>query len=59
MVGLVTVTVSPYMHGQAFNSCSKGVADHAVLLQSAEALKWLNKLKNEPFVAYLKHKVGQ
>jgi hypothetical protein len=28
-------------------------------MQSAEGLKWLNKLKNEPFVAYLKRKVGQ
>jgi hypothetical protein len=41
MVGLVAV--SPYKHGQ-FYSCAKGVAENA----SAEALKWLNKLKNEP-----------
>jgi hypothetical protein len=39
MEGLVAM--SPYKHGQ-FNSRAKGVTEHA----SAEALKWLNKLKN-------------
>jgi hypothetical protein len=36
-------------------SRAKGVAEHA----SAEAMKNLNKLKNEPYMAYLKRKLGE
>jgi hypothetical protein len=45
MAGLVAV--SPYKHGP-FDSRAKGVAEHA----SAEVMKNLNKLKNEPCMTY-------
>ena len=45
--------MSPYKHGQ-YNSRAKSVAEHA----SAEVMKNLNKLKNEPYMAYLKRKLG-
>jgi hypothetical protein len=50
------VAVSPYRHGP-FNSRAKGVTEH--WHASAEAMKNLNKLKNKPFMAYLKHKLGE
>jgi hypothetical protein len=31
----------------------------AVCTRTAEALKWLNKVKNDPYMAYLKRKLGQ
>jgi hypothetical protein len=52
MAGLVAV--SPYKHGP-FDSRAKGVAKHS----SAEAMENLNKLKNEPYIAYLKRKLGE
>ena len=51
MEGLVAV--SPYKDGP-FDSRAKGVAEHA----TKEAFKNLNKPKNEPYMAYLKRKLG-
>ena len=48
MEGLVAV--SPYKDGP-FDSRAKGVAEHAA--------NNLNKLKNEPYMAYLKSKLGE
>ena len=52
MEGLVAV--SPYQDGP-FDSRAKGVAEHT----SAEAFNLLNKLNNEPYMAYLKRKLGE
>ena len=52
MAGLVAV--SPYKNGP-FDSRAKGVAEHA----ATEAYNQLNKLKNEPYMAYLKRKLGE
>ena len=52
MEGLVAV--SPYKDGP-FDSRAKGVAEHA----ATEAFNNLNKIKNEPYMAYLKRKLGE
>ena len=52
MAGLVAV--SPYKHG-AFDPRAKGIAEQA----ATEAFNNLNKLKNEPYMAYLKRKLGE
>jgi len=52
MEGLVAV--SPYKDGP-FDSRAKGVAEHA----ATEAFNNLNKIKNEPYMDYLKRKLGE
>jgi hypothetical protein len=55
MVG--PVAASPYKLAP-FDSRAKGVKEHA----SAKAMKnlsCLNKLKNEPYMAYLQYKLGE
>ena len=51
MEGLLAV--SPYVNGP-FDSRAKGVAEAV----AAAALSDLNQLANEPYMAYLKHKLG-
>jgi hypothetical protein len=46
--------VSPYVNGP-FDSRAKGVAEAV----AAAALSDLNQLANEPYMAYLKHKLGE
>jgi hypothetical protein len=48
------IAVSPYKHGP-FDSRAKDVGENA----SAEAMKNLSKLKNEPDMAYLKCKLRE
>ncbi len=52
MAGLVAV--GSYKNGP-FDSRAKGVVEHA----STEAMKNPNKNKNKPYMAYLKHKLGE
>jgi hypothetical protein len=52
MEGLLVV--SPYVNGP-FDSRAKGVAEAV----AATALSNLNQLANEPFMAYLKRKLGE
>jgi len=52
MEGLLAV--SPYVHG-CFDARAKGVAEAV----AAAALSDLNKLANEPYMAYLKRKLGE
>ena len=56
MEGLLrlAVTRSPYVNGP-FDSRAKGVAEAV----AAAALSDLNQLANEPYMAYLKHKLGE
>ena len=54
MEGLLAV--SPYVNGP-FNSHAKGVAVLAEAVAAA-ALSDLNQLANEPYMAYLKRKLG-